>query len=106
MPNLQSLWVGKGNGDRNSQRVCITMGAMASESTVHQEWYIPRLAQALREDQRLLDWTLFQTLMDHFLWWDYVLRPRCWEVWSEAARMLSSAGGVESGHDNDGNNEI
>jgi hypothetical protein len=50
------------------------MGAMASESTVHQEWYIPRLAQALREDQRLLDWILFQTLMDHFLWWDCVLQ--------------------------------
>ncbi|KAK5267649.1 hypothetical protein LTR99_010519 [Exophiala xenobiotica] len=91
-----AVFVGwRGFRERELLTWCITMGAMASESTVHQEWYIPRLAQALREDQRLLDWILFHTLMEHFLWWDYVLQPRCWEVWSEAARMLSSAAGVE-----------
>jgi len=69
---------------------CTTMGAMASHGTVHQEWYVPRLAQALYDDPRLLDWILFQTLMSHFLWWDDVLQPRCWDVWSEAVRSLQA----------------
>ena len=69
---------------------CITMGTIVSYETVHQEWYVERLAQTLREDQRLLDWILFQTLMSYFLWWDYVLQPRCWDVWNEAAQMLQA----------------
>ncbi|OAP59845.1 hypothetical protein AYL99_04847 [Fonsecaea erecta] len=64
---------------------CLIMGTMASYGTVHQEWYVAQLGCTLREDGRLLDWILFQTLMSHFLWWDHVLQPRCWDVWNEAA---------------------
>ncbi|KIX93544.1 uncharacterized protein Z520_10722 [Fonsecaea multimorphosa CBS 102226] len=67
---------------------CLTMGTMASHGTVHQEWYVVQLGRNLREDRRLLDWILFQTLMSHFLWWDYVLQPRCWDVWNEAAQPV------------------
>ncbi|KAH0831705.1 hypothetical protein FOPE_02778 [Fonsecaea pedrosoi] len=67
---------------------CLTMGAMAAHGTVHQEWYVMQLSRSLREDRRLLDWILFQTLMSHFLWWDYVLQPRCWDVWNEAAQQI------------------
>ncbi len=67
---------------------CTTMGGVAAYGTVHQDCYIERLTMALREDGRLLDWILFQTLMSHYLWWDYVLQPRCWDVWSEAVQVV------------------
>ena len=69
---------------------CTAMGAMASHSTVHKEWYTGHLNSILRDDPRLLDWILFQTLMGHFLWWDFVLYPRCWDIWSEAVQLLAS----------------
>ncbi|KIW32980.1 uncharacterized protein PV07_04486 [Cladophialophora immunda] len=71
---------------------CLTMGTMASYGTVHQEWYVMQLGRSLREDRRLLDWILFQTLMSHFLWWDHVLQPRCWDVWKEAAQPMQVEG--------------
>ncbi|KIW66430.1 hypothetical protein PV04_05765 [Phialophora macrospora] len=67
---------------------CTTMGAIAACGTVHQEWFVERLTQAQREDERLLNWILFQTVMSHYLWWDYVLQPRCWDIWSEATQMV------------------
>jgi hypothetical protein len=67
---------------------CTTMGAIAAYGTVHQEWFVERLTQALREDERLLDWILFQTVMSHYLWWDYVLQPRCWDIWTEATQLV------------------
>lgn len=85
--SLESRWV-LSAAERELVTWCTTMGAMASFATVHQELYIARLAQALHDDPRLLDWILFQTLMSHFLWWDHVLQPRCWEVWVAATRSL------------------
>ena len=69
---------------------CTTMGAIAAYGSVHQEWYVERLALALREDDHLVDWILFQTLMSHYLWWDHVLQPRCRDVWSEAIQMIQA----------------
>ncbi|EXJ69144.1 uncharacterized protein A1O5_08079 [Cladophialophora psammophila CBS 110553] len=69
---------------------CLTMGTMASSETVHREWYVEQLGRSLREDRRLLDWILFQTLMSHFLWWDHVLQPRCWDGWNEAAQSIQA----------------
>jgi len=77
-------------GEEDLVTWCIAMGAMASYETVHQEWYVERLAQSLREDWRLLDWVLFQNLMSHFLWWDYVLQLRCWDIWNDAVQILNA----------------
>ena len=67
---------------------CTTMGAMAAYGSVHQECFVEKLTVALRNDERLQDWILFQTLMSQYLWWEYVLQPRCRDVWREAVQVV------------------
>jgi hypothetical protein len=88
---LELLFAGNDVKNRAEKELviwCITMGAITSFDTVHQEWYVEQFSNVLREDERLSDWILFQTLMSHYLWWDYVLQPRCLDVWSEAVQLL------------------
>ena len=88
---LELLSTGDGLQSRTQKELvlwCIAMGAMGSYGNVHQEWYVEQFSRAVREDERLSDWSLFQTLMSHYLWWKHVLQPRCLDVWSESVQLL------------------
>ena len=73
------------------------MGAIASYGSVHQEWYMERMAQILAEHDHLKDLVLLRTLMAHFLWWDYVLMPRWRDVWKELGLVVPASEEAQGG---------
>jgi hypothetical protein len=81
-----------GQQERDVITWCVTMGALAAFETVHQDWYLSQLSKIMSVDERVLAWVSFQALMSHFLWWDYVLQPRLWDVWLECRKLAGPLG--------------
>jgi hypothetical protein len=65
---------------------CTVMGAVASHNIpIHREWFVQKIAAKMDDDSAgLHKWRTFRDFLSRFLWWEFVLQMRCYDVWSEA----------------------